>query len=244
MNRWFRKSIWFVTVWIMSLVARGDTLHADDGLVTYRVTIENLSAQQPLSPPVAATHRKAIRMFSVGAPASVELEAIAEDGNQVPLANLFSGSDKVTQAVDIGAPLTPRGRVVDSFTDTVTFEIEAHPGDRFSLATMLICTNDGFVGLDAVQLPKQGAREFFLDAYDAGTEDNTEWSEDLAEPCSLLGPVALAGDPDGNEDAAVDTQPHQVIRYHANIAGIGELSVDAHRWVDPVVRVTIERVCD
>src|SRR5688572_12944112 len=88
----------------------------------YRVTIMNLTDGQPFSPPVAATHLRSIRMFQVGRQASNELELIAEDGNEVPMFERFSASDKVTQAVDVGRPLTPRGKVVGSFTDSATFE--------------------------------------------------------------------------------------------------------------------------
>jgi hypothetical protein len=208
----------------------------------YRVTIVNLTDGQPFSPPVAATHLRSIHMFQVGRPASEELELIAEDGNEVPMFERFSASDSVTQAVDVGRPLTTRGKVVGSFTDSATFEITARPGDRFSIATMLICTNDGFLGLDAVKLPRAGSRTFFLNGYDAGTEENTEESVDLVDPCSLLGPMPLPGDPDGNRDAEVDTMPAVLIRHHPNIEGVGELSASEHTWSDPVAMVTIERI--
>jgi hypothetical protein len=208
----------------------------------YRVTIVNLTDSQPFSPPVAATHRKSIRMFTVGTLASDELAAIAQDGNEVPMFEAFSTSDQVTQAVDVGRPLTRSGTTVGSFTDSATFDITAAPGDRFSIATMLICTNDGFLGLDAVKLPRQGSKTFFLAGYDAGREQNTEQSVDLVDPCSLLGPAPLPGDPDGNRDAEVATEPAAVIQHHPNIQGVGELSVGAHGWTDPVARVTIERI--
>ena len=127
------------------------------------------------------------------------------------MANLFTASDKVTEVVDVGRPLTPHGKTVGAFTDSATFEIRAAPGDKFSLATMLICTNDGFLGLDAVKLPKTGSEVFLLNGYDAGREQNTEKSEDLVDPCSGLGPVSLPGDPNGNRDTAVATVPAQVI---------------------------------
>ena len=241
------KSIRIVAILVvLLLVGSNGVLYADRSheLVTYRITIQNLTHGQPFSPPVAATHRGGIRMFRLGHRASSELEAIAEDGNEAPMFNLFNGSDKVTQAVDIGRPLTPSGKVVGSFTDSVTFEIQARPGDRFSLATMLICTNDGFTGLDRVKLPKEGSSVFWLNGYDAGTEDNTEKSADIVDPCSALGPAPLAGDPNGNEDAAVDTHPHQPIQHHPNITGAGDLSVGDHGWTDPVAKVTIEPVDD
>jgi hypothetical protein len=211
---------------------------------TYRVTLVNLTSSQPFSPPVAATHLKAIRMFEVGELASDELAAIAQAGDQGPMFQRFSASNKVTQAVDVGRPVTRAGHPVGDFTDTVTFEITAAPGDRFSIATMLICTNDGFLGLDAVKLPPSGLQEFLLAGYDAGREENTERSEDLVDPCSLLGPVALRGDPNGNRDsgAGITTSPAERIGHHPGITGSADLSVALHSWADPVAKVTIERV--
>ena len=214
------------------------------GLSTYRVTLVNLTSEQPFSPPVAATHQKAIRMFEVGDLASDELAAIAQGGDEGAMFRRLSASDKVTQAIDVGRPVTRSGHPVGGFTDTVTFEIAGAPGDRFSIATMLICTNDGFLGLDAVKLPKQGSRDFFLAGYDAGREQNTERSEDLVDPCSALGPAPLRGDPNGNRDSGpgITTSPAGLIQHHPGIAGNADLSVALHGWTDPVAKVTIERI--
>jgi Spondin_N len=213
-------------------------------LTSYRVTITNLTTEQPFSPPVAATHKKAIRMFAVGKLASDELAAIAQAGDQGPMFRRFSMSDKVTQAVDVGRPLTRMGTVVGEFTDSATFTIMAAPGDKFSIATMLICTNDGFLGLDAVKLPRSGSQTFLLSGYDAGREQNTEISEDLVDPCSALGPAPLRGDPNGNRDSGpgITTSPPERIAHHPGITGVGDLSTDLHGWSDPVAEVTIERL--
>lgn len=209
---------------------------------TYLITLRNLTHGQPFSPPVAATNRTSVHMFQVGRIASDELAHIARDGNEVPMATLLRTSDRVTDVVDVGRPLTPAGKTVGSFTDTVTFEITAEPGDRFSLATMLICTNDGFLGVDNVKLPKDDTKTLDLRGYDAGRENNTELSADIVDACSALGPVQLTGDPNGNNDATVATIPPQPIALHPGIKGIGDLSVAEHGWHDPVARLTIERV--
>lgn len=212
----------------------------------YRVRIFNLTSGQPLSPPVAATHKTGITMFQVGRRASNPLEAIAEDGNQAPMVALFSASSRVTQVVDVGRPLTPIGKTVvtpdGTFTPTATFTIGGAPGDFFSLATMLICTNDGFTGLDRAALPASGLVAYVTNGYDSGTEDNTEVSQDLVDPCSGLGPVTLPGDPDGNIDDAVNTTPPQLIQHHPGISGVGELTVTSHGWLNPVMLVLIERL--
>ncbi len=93
-----------------------------DRLVTFRVTLQNLTGGQPLSPPAAATHGEDIHMFQVGALATDELAEIAQNGNETPMVNLFNSlrlDDDVTQVVDVGRPITPRGVVKGSFTDSV-----------------------------------------------------------------------------------------------------------------------------
>ena len=101
---------------------------------------------------------------------------------------------------------------------------------------MLICTNDGLVLADRLPLPASGSVTYFLFGWDAGTETNTELSEDLVDPCSGLGPVALAGDPDGNNNDGIDTDGF--VLPHLGIAGGGELTV-AHDWTEPVAMLTI-----
>lgn len=228
----------------LSMILTNGVVLAKDGppMASYQVTIQNLATGQPLSPPVAATHRGGMRMFQPRHLASPELEAIAEDGNQIPMFEQFASSDQVSDAVDVGQPLTPYGTAVGDFTDQVTFSIEARPGDRLSLATMLICTNDGFTGLNGARLPAHGSATYLLKGYDAGTEDNTERSQDIVDPCSVLGPVSLDGDPNGNEDEAVDTDPQERIGVHPGIAGIADLDSAAHDWYGPVAKVTVTRV--
>jgi hypothetical protein len=227
---------------LSSLLGSTPASASNDHLSTYRVTLTNLTHGQPFSPPVAATHRTPLHMFQVGQLASDELAALAQDGNEVPMFNRFNGAAGVTQAIDVGRPLTTSGKTVGSFTDSASFDIHARAGDRLSIATMLICTNDGFLGLDAARLPSEGSRTLFLVGWDAGRENNTEKSIDIVDPCSALGPVPLAGDPNGNRDVEVATSPPAPIHLHPGIRGVGDLSPALHGWRDPVAKVTISRL--
>ena len=206
----------------------------------YEITIENLSDGQPLSPPIAITHRKQLSLFAKGELASPEIEAIAEDGNNGFAAELWPTFRKTTQVVPLSQPLTRYGTTVGDFSDTITFEIWARPGDRLTIASMLICSNDGITGLSGVRLPKWGERTYYSHAYDAGTEANSELSSDLVDPCSALGPHPLNGDPNGNENTAVAPTP---IYLHDGIQGNGDLT-DAHDWNNKISRITIERIED
>lgn len=228
---------------VLAFVGTGSTSEAsDDDLRTYRVTIENETDGQPFSPGVAVTHRRSVSLFDVGDKASPGIEAIAEAGNEAPGVAEVMSIAGVTDVFDINQPITREGTTVGSFTDEFTFEIQARPRDRLSLAVMLICTNDGFTGLDSVKLPKEDSVTYHAAGYDAGTEDNTEESADIVDPCSGLGPLPLAGDPNGNEDAAVDTSPHADIHHHPGIQGGGDLTPSMHDWENPVAEITIELV--
>lgn len=231
---------------VLAFVGTGSTGEAsdDDDLRTFRVTIENETDGQPFSPGVAITHRRSVNLFSVGHSASHGVEAIAEAGDEALAVAAVMGANGITDVVDINRPITREGTAVGSFTDEFTFEIQARPRDRLSLAVMLICTNDGFTGLDSVKLPKEDSVTYRAAGYDAGTEDNTEGSEDIVDPCSHLGPAPLAGDPNGNEDAAVDTTPHGSIHHHQGIEGGGDLTPSMHDWTNPVAEITIELVDD
>jgi hypothetical protein len=232
-----KQSKWFVVaLYIGMILIFGATMAHTDNMLMYKVTIHNLTDGQPMSPPVAATHKNKIGMFQVGELASPGLEAIAEDGNNSMMFNRFDMSGDATDAVDYGAPvLAGTGE---------TRMIMAHRGDRLSFATMLICTNDGFTGFDRAMMPMQGAWVYLLNSYDAGTEMNTESSEDIVDPCSGLGPLVLPGDPNGNENDAVDMIPQMRIMHHPNIMGSGDLTIADHGWMNPVVKVTVNRVAD
>ncbi len=229
-----------MSVFLATTVIADDEDPPED-LKLFSVTIQNLAAGQPLSPPIVATHKGGIRIFRVGRDASSELEDIARDGNQMPLYDLLTGSRHVWDVVDVGAPLTPSGSLAGGFTDSVSFMIQARDDDKLSLASMMICTNDGFVGLDRGKLPEKGSSVFILHGYDAGVEDNTEMSADIVDACSALGSVPLNGDPNGNINGAVDTIPRGVIMAHGGILGAGDLG-SVHQIPAGAAKVTVTRV--
>jgi len=213
--------------------------------VTYRITIVNGTFGQPFSPIVAATHRQSVHLFQVGSLASTQIAAIAQGGDESSAGALLESlpANRITDIVRPGQPLTPAGVTGKPFPSVQTFDIEARPGDRLSLATMLICTNDGFTGVDSIKLPRTGGAVVPLNAYDAGVERNTERSIDLVDPCSGLGPVVLPGDPNGNIDGApVANKVKRAISMHTGVKGKADL-LNAHDWgKGPVGSVTITRI--
>ena len=85
-------------------------------------------------------------LFSEGAPDTGDgLEALAEDGDPSSLADALNALDGVMA----GAFNTPGGAAEPGPMfpgQTYAFEVEAVPGDRLSFATMLVQSNDLFVG--------------------------------------------------------------------------------------------------
>ncbi len=205
-------------------------------MTRYRVTITNLTSGQPFSPGVFVTHSRRASLFEVGERASTGIQEIAENGNPAIAAAALQGRSGVSDVVTTAAPVGRMGG--GPFASSLSFEIEAEAGANFlSASLMLICTNDGFTGLDAVRLPR-GANEsvYYADAYDAGTEENDELAGSIVGPCFGIGPVS------GLVGGSGRTPEHRRIRHHRNIKGIADLTA-AHRWErGPVARVTVQRI--
>lgn len=206
----------------------------DDDAASYTVTVENLTEGQWLTPPNFAAHRSGVRVFGLGRPASPGVVAVAENG-MVPvlaaeLGSAIDGQGLGTSGVGPGVnggPIPPGA--------TVSFEVTS-PERRFSLVSMVICTNDGFAGVDSVNLPRWAgdAKTLRVQAYDAGSEINTERHDDLvpAPFCGGGGKGSTASNPALAEGGKV--------RVHRGVSGVGDLGPQFD-WANPVAEVTITR---
>ena len=217
---------------------------AEGPVATYDVTIDNLTSGQPLTPPVIATHRAATGMFTVGRPASFALKEIAENGNLAPMIAQLGADKHVSDSVAAAAPLVPAGLPGSAkFGDSVTLTVTASKGAKFvSFASMLICTNDGFTGVDSLRLPKDVGDAVVVRSagYDAGTELNTEDFADIVPPCQALVGVSSGEPGTGSSNPAL--AEGGVIHHHPGIAGGADLVPAIHGWTDPVAEITVERV--
>jgi hypothetical protein len=214
------------------------------GPATYRVRIVNLTEGQPLTPPVIAAHRWAFHLFDVGDLASVGVMQVAENGNVPNLVSALEQATGVARVVAGDEPLVPDGLPgAASHPDRATFTFTAPSHVRFvSFVSMLICTNDGFTGIDHIWLPTEIGEPRVLRAagYDAGTEMNTEDFADIVPPCQSL--VGVTGSDPGTGASNPALLEGGVIHHHPGIAGGVDLDPAVHGWDDPVVRVRITRV--
>jgi hypothetical protein len=155
------------------------------------------------------------------------------------------GSDKhVADSVAAAAPLVPSGLPGSAmFGDSVTLTVIASEGAKFlSFASMLICTNDGFTGIDSLRLPGAIGESVTVESagYDAGTELNTEDFADIVPPCQAL--VGISSGEPGTGTSNPALAEGGVIHHHPGIAGGADLVPAIHGWADPVAEIIVTRV--
>ena len=193
---------------------------------TYEVTITNLTDTQWFTPPLLTTHNRRADVFQQGHPASFGVKEIAENGNLAPLSEALGASPAVADVVvALGdpPPLAPG--------DSITVEVTGRSNARLlSMVSMLICTNDGFAGVDSAKLPRRIGQtsHVYGYAYDAGTEINTEDFNDIVPPCQDLNGVS---DPekDGTGESNPALAEGGVVTIHGGIDGtIADLTEPAH----------------
>lgn len=143
-----------------------------------------------LAPGAWAVHRHGNALYQNGAPDRGEgLENLAEDGDPSGLAASAASRPNVSSA---GAFTTPSGAAEPGVLlpgHMYEFEVTARPGDRLSLATMFVQSNDLFYGTSSHGLPlyrgwvpRHGDVTGEIYLWDAGTETNQApgWGADQA----------------------------------------------------------------
>lgn len=167
----------------------------------YQITFKNLTSNaattgapteqtgQRLSPPVFITHSAGYTAFTVGQAAPETIWRIAEGGDRSFLldeVNALVGTSVLSVAAPLAAPLPQQ--------DSVTVMVQADASHHLlSFASMLGWTNDGFVGINGLDLSTiTGTVTINLYGYDAGSEKNSEAN-------GFLGALGLgnARDPEG-----------------------------------------------
>ncbi len=218
------RNAWLSLFVTAMFTAIGATNALGDNAGRYRVTVTNLTQAQTFTPILLATHQQGMRLFMAGDAADEALAQLAEGGDTGPLSDLLRNSPRVGQVLNSGDLLPPG--------ETVSIIVEGRKRFRnLSLAAMLIPTNDAFVALNGVALPRgHRSHTFTAVAYDAGSEINDEFCS------SIPGGADCAGegyDPTGGEG---------FIHVHAGIHGIGDLEASIYDWRNPVARIVIEKV--
>ena len=208
-----------------ALVAVSGTAHAQYR-AQYEVSITNITAGQTFTPQLVVSHKRRASLFELGGEASEALEILAEDGDTGPLIDDLVNDS--TQAETIGGLLGPG--------ETASIALSAVPRwDVLSVAAMLIPTNDTFVALDGVALPRRGSRSYLAQAYDAGTEFNDQSCANMPGPrCGGEGFNAAGG----------EGFVHVGNGFHTleQVESAEILGPQVYDWRNPVARITVRRI--
>ncbi len=148
---------------------------AEDGIITdfANYTSPETGLINPISPGVWAVHDSGNPLFTDGqADYGDGLEDIAEDGDASSIGAIIESVANVSSGGTFGsAPAGPGG--------SYTFTFDAVPGDRLSMATMFVQSNDWIFTFDEEgiplfngSVPVSGDISTFVMIYDVGTEED------------------------------------------------------------------------
>ena len=194
--------------------------------VSYEVTVINMTNAQPLSPVAVVLHQEG-NLWTSGEPASVELETMAEGGDNSGLLGL-----PVAMATASGA-----GPIGPGNSETISVTIQDITDARLSVATMLVNTNDAFSGLNAWDLGQLEVGESWTTnarVYDSGTEANDEAAGTIPGPA------------DGGEGFNAERDDVDFVGTHQGAVtgddGLTSSVLDnQHKFDNPAVRIRVTR---
>ncbi len=201
----------------------------------YEITVINATNNQPLSPVAVVLHNRDFSAWSIGEPASLGLEQLAESGSPVDFLNEAETTLDIEDMIAADGVLPPGQQV--------TLEVSAQSFFRLSnleitIATMLVNTNDAFTGITGESIGKLRigqSLEILAPIYDAGTEENSETTN------SIPGPAA------GGEGFNLTRESRNIVTRHPGVVtqadDFAESVLDeSHRFDNGAMLIKISRV--
>jgi len=194
---------------------------------SFDVQVINLTNNQPLSPVVLIAHQTG-NIWTINQSASVELELMAESGDN---SSLTAVSFAMASSSGAG-PIGPGG------SETISLSINNSIASTFlSVATMLVNTNDAFTGIDQLDISQFSVGQsqmMNVAAYDAGTEANSE----------MMG--TIPGPADGGEGMNTSRDDVDFVSRHSGVVtsdfGLtASILNESHRFDNPVAKIIITR---
>eukprot|EP00904_Undaria_pinnatifida_P003177 jgi/Undpi1/12860/HiC_scaffold_7.g02527.m1 len=195
----------------------------------YKFLVRNITYKQPFSPILIFAHTEEIKAFQVGEKAGPEMRTMAEDGDLSELLALADDKDvePVVCGYTYGTEALSPGEE-QWFTLKVDKE-KCPDGFMLSMVSMLVNTNDAFMGLESLRLEGEVDETAYIPAYDAGTEENNELCSHIPGPaCSSTSGNKRAGPGEG------------FVHFHRGFHGVGgELEAADYDWRTAVAEVYI-----
>ena len=158
---------------------------AEDGDPTdlYATISAETGYTSPIAPLFWAVHTLDMPIFTEGQmDNSLGLEHLAEDGDPGSLASSLNGADGIASSGTVAIPDGMSSAGPAAPDASYSFDIEAEPGDKLSIATMLVQSNDlffapgenGILLFDSNDNAMSGNVTMYFYLWDAGTEVNEE----------------------------------------------------------------------
>jgi hypothetical protein len=228
---------------VLSSLILGGGLMASGALSAQEIgiAITNLTNATYFTPLLITAHDARTHLFEPGTEATPQLQAMAEGGD---LSGLIldveaQGDDYVANPA--GGLLSPGA------TAEAVLDLHSRKARYLSLVGMLIPTNDGFVGLDSLEIPRaRGVYTYYLPGYDAGTEANDEIITGGGAPNT----PGIPADPGGHAGvggiAQVGPDANPTVHIHRGVigdddplGGPSDLDARVHGWQNPVAKLVI-----
>lgn len=203
----------------------------DPEQISYEVSVINATNNQPISPVAVITHDDDYSAWTIGSTASTELEYIAEGGSNSQLIDSLDSEDATA--------MSGKGAIGPGGKETISITAGKSSQTRITVVGMLVNTNDGFSGINSVDVSSLDSGESMTlsaRAYDAGTEINSESAGTMPGPA------------DGGEGFnAARSDSNNTVGYHGGVVtaddGLASSVLDqSHRFDNPVMLVTITRI--
>ncbi len=174
------KPLFAVAALSIALISVENAQATSARMAQFRVTVQNVTAGNGLSPYLVAVSVPGTPLFSVGTPASPGIALIAEKGDSSQLESELKMSPRTMGVFKAaGGPIpASESRVVDFTLASKALQ----NGAVLSLASMIGRSNDSFVSLQGIRLDAIPVGSVFIKAasnFDAGSEENTGNIEDF-----------------------------------------------------------------
>lgn len=206
------------------------------------IEITNLTRGSWFTPLLVAAHTSGNTLFTSGGAASSGLQSMAEGGDISALSADLTAINATIVENPAGGLLAPGASA------STSLNTDAAPDNtQLSIVAMLLPSNDGFMGLNAITVPTEpGVYRYDVPAYDAGTEANDEiiGSGAPGEPGYPAPPPVAAAS--GTGGTGVVAQAENYVHIHRNVlgdtdpsGGVSDIDSVVHRWLNPVVRVVV-----
>lgn len=205
------------------------------------ITVQNLTPSIYFTPLLVAAHDADTHLYQVGHSASLSLQMMAEGGDISALASDVMAAGGV-------AVSNPHQGLLNPGQMTASFTLDTGDHQYLSLSAMLLPTNDAFAGIDSWKIPSEpGHYHIYVNAYDAGTEPNNELMVPGAGAPSALGIPADPSGMTGTGGSGVTSEDaNNMVHIHRGSlgdddaqAGKSDLNNTVHRWLNPVLKVTV-----